>query len=217
MMLTLMYSFYVVVVLLLLGYAISTRPPAGRGYWVLLVFVLFGLFYDNLIVSIGALLGAGDLLYALSVGRFAGHAFGTPLLTIFAFGVARHAGLGWAQGKTAHALICLFTTLLIGLGIYSDLIVLELKTRVTADILSYGNFSPDKLPPIPPFATILAMIFMGIAVWRVSGWKWLALGALFMFFAGAFGTGERLFISNLGEVVLGLSCVASANQFFKRA
>jgi len=53
-MLTFMYSFYVVVMLLLIGYAIATRPQTRRGYWVLLVLVLFGLLYGNLILAIGA-------------------------------------------------------------------------------------------------------------------------------------------------------------------
>jgi hypothetical protein len=215
-MLTAIYFSYSLTLLMLIGYAFATRPPGKRGYWILLVLVLFGLLYDNLVIALGAFLGKGDLLEFLSVGRFVGHAFATPLLTIFAFGVARHAGLGWAQGKTAHALICLFTTVLIGIGFYGEVVLLKLEAVYLSDILRYTYAGP-KAPPIASISTILVMSIIGIALWRSTGWKWLAIGSMIMLIAAGAGTGEHIFISNLGEVVLGITCVASANQFLKRA
>ena len=184
----------------------------ARSYWWLLLIVLFGLFYDNFILAIGSLLGEGDLLKSLSVGRYVGHALGTPLLVIFVFGVARRAGLGWAQAKLAHALICLFTTVLIGFGVFRDIVNLEMAAEPLFDVIRYSNVGP-KGPPISSISTILAMIFMGVLLWHSTGWKWLAIGSIFMFIAAAVGMGERIFISNLGEVVLGWACLASARGF----
>jgi hypothetical protein len=212
-MVTAAYFVYTLVLLGLIGLAVGIRSERDRAYlWVMLA-VLVGLVYDNLIIALGSFIGEGDFLKTLNAGRYAGHAFGTPLLTIFAFGIARRAGVGWAQGKTAHILACVFTTALIGLGVYEDIIRLDLAPRVMFDTFRYTNMAV-KGPPIPPILTILMLIALGISIWRKSGWKWLALGAIFMFIAAAAGTGDRLFIGNLGETVLGVSSVFSAKKFF---
>jgi hypothetical protein len=210
--LTATYFVYTLVIAVLAVMALRLRVGNNRTYlWVLLA-VLIGLTYDNLIIAIGSFVGEGDLLQTLNAGRFAGHAFGTPLLTIFGFGIARRAGLGWAQSKWAHAIACLFTTALIGLGIYNDIVILELAPREMMDTLRYVNVAV-KGPPIPSISTIIALIGIGIALWRSTGWKWLALGSIVMFIAAGAGTGDRLFISNLGEIALSVSCVFSAKKF----
>lgn len=216
-MLTALYSLFSLALLAELFAAFRLRVlPQARSYWWLLLLVLFGLFYDNFILAIGLLLGEGELLKSLSIGRYVGHAFGTSLLVIFTFGIARQAGLGWAQGKLAHALICLLTTVLIGFGIFRDILRLELAAKPLFDVIRYANVGP-KGPPISSISTIIAMSVMAVLLWRSTGWKWLALGSIFMFIAAAVGMGDLIFISNLGEVALGLSCVVSANQFFRRA
>ncbi len=212
-MLTTLYFVYALVIVGLIVATLRLQPGRGRTYVWLLLAVLVGLAYDNLIIALGAFIGEGDLLKTLNAGRFAGHALGTPLLAIFAFGVLRHAGLGWAQGKTWHVLVCLFTTALVGLGIYKDMISLELAPRVLADTFRYTNVAA-KGPPIPSILTIIALVVMGIFLWRKTGWQWLALGALVMFTAAAVGTGDRTFIANFGEAALGIGCVLTAQKYF---
>lgn len=212
-MLTTLYFLFSLALLaeLIAAFRLQVLSPARSYGWLLLI-VLFGLFYDNFILAIGSLLGEGDLLKFLSVGRYIGHAFGTPLLVIFAFGLARRAGLGWAQGKLAHALVCLLTMALIGFGIFRDIIRLELAAEPLFDVIRYGNVGL-KGPPIASISTIITLTVIGIALWRATAWKWLALGALFMFVAAAVGMGERIFISNFGEVMLGWACLSSAQRF----
>lgn len=175
--------------------------------------MLAGLAYDNLIIALGAFIGEGDFLKSLNAGRFAVHALATPLLTIFAFGILRSAGLGWAQGKIWHAGICLFATALVGLGVFNDIIRLELAPRTLADTFRYVNVAV-KGPPIPSIVTIVVLIVMGIFLWRKTGWQWLAVGALVMFVAAAAGTGERIYIANFGEAVLGITSILTAKKFF---
>ncbi len=212
-MLTTLYFLFSLALLaeLIAVFRLQVLLPARSYGWLLLI-VLFGLFYDNFILAIGSLLGEGDLLKSLSIGRYIGHALGTPLLVIFAFGIARRVGLGWAQGKLAHALVCLLTTALIGFGIFRDIVNLEIAAEPLFDVVRYSNIGP-KGPPISSISTILAMIFMGVLLWRSTAWQWLAIGSIFMFIAASVGMGERIFISNLGEVVLGWACLASARKF----
>ena len=182
-------------------------------YVLLLLLVLAGLFYDTLVIGIGKFIGEGDLLKTLNAGRFYVHALLTPVMMIFGFGVLRKAGVKWAQGKTAHIILCVITTLLIGLGAYSDILQLDLQTKTVADTLRYVNEGGIKGPPLPAILTIIFLIVAGISLWRNTGWKWLAIGAIIMFVAAGAGMGDMFYIGNLGEVILGFANVSTARKF----
>ena len=182
-------------------------------YVLLLLLVLAGLFYDTLVIGIGKFIGEGDLLKTLNAGRFYVHALLTPAMMIFGFGVLRKAGVKWAQGKTAHIVICVITTLLIALGAYSDILQLDLQTKTVADTLRYINEGGMKGPPIPAILTIIFLIVAGILLWRNTGWMWLAMGAILMFIAAGAGMGDMFYIGNLGEIILGFANVATAKKY----
>ncbi len=182
-------------------------------YVLLLWLVLAGLFYDTLVIGIGKFIGEGDLLKTLNAGRFYVHALLTPAMMIFGFGVLRKAGVKWAQGKTAHIVLCVITTLLIGLGAYSDILQLDLQTKTVADTLRYVNEGGIKGPPLPAILTIIFLIVAGISLWRNTGWMWLAIGAVVMFIAAGAGMGDMFYIGNLGEAILGFANVATAKKY----
>ncbi len=184
-----------------------------NNYVLIFSLVLTGLFYDALIIGIGKFLGEGDLLKTLNAGRFYVHALLTPIMMIFGFGVLRKAGANWAQGKTAHLILCIATTLLVALGAYSDILQLDLQAKTIADTLRYVNEGGIKGPPIPAILTIIFLIVAGISLWRNTGWKWLAIGGILMFIAAGAGMGELFYIGNLGEVILGFANVATARKF----
>ncbi|MBL8091823.1 MAG: hypothetical protein KF758_14805 [Anaerolineales bacterium] len=209
-MLTILYFIFVGVLAYFTWQALGQKRTSYT--WLLLI-VLFGLIYDNLMIAIGNFIGEGALLKNLNAGRFFIHALITPTMMIFGFGVLRKAGVKWAQGKTAHIVVCAFATLLIALGAFSDIIKLDLQPSEVMGTLRYANEGGIKGPPIPAILTIIFLIVAGISLWRNTGWKWLALGALFMFIAAAMGMGDMVFISNLGEVVLGAANVLTAKKF----
>ncbi len=183
-------------------------------YALLLVIVLGGLTYDVLVILLGSFIGAGDLLQAFNAGRFAIHGLVTPVMIIFGFGVLRYAGVGWAQSRTNHIIVCTITTLLIGLGVYEDILALDLQVRPVFDTLRYVNEGGWPGPPIPALLTIIFLIVAGISLWRHTGWKWLAVGASLMFvFAGA-SVGDRFYIGNIGEIIFSATNVWTAQMFF---
>jgi len=189
-----------------------TQIKRNNYVWLLLL-VLAGLFYDTLIIGIGKFVGESNLLQTLNAGRFYVHALLTPTMMIFGFGVLRKAGVKWAQGKKAHIILYVITTLLIGLGAFSDILRLDLRVKTVADTLRYVNEGGMKGLPIPAIFTIIFLIVAGISLWRNKGWKWLAIGAVVMFIAAGAGIGDMFYIGNIGEVILGFTNAAAAKKF----
>lgn len=187
-----------------------------NSYLVLLLLVLVGLVYDNVIIATGRFMGAGQFLEQLSVGRFYIHALLTPTLMIFGVGMLRAAGVSWAQSKWVHGLVCLVTTLLIGLGAYFDIWLLELEPKISGDLLRYTHAGGVKIPPIPAIVTIIFLMAAGGVLWAKVGEKWLFIGSAVMFVAAALGMGEWFFVGNFGEVALSFGAVACAQFLANR-
>lgn len=178
-------------------------------YGVIALLVIAALVYDNLAIASGAFLGEGDTLRAINTPRYIFHSLLTPLLVIFACGVARRAGLGWSQSKTVHGAFCLLATLLVGYSAYVDVINLQLSPAQFQDTLRYKNdFTLLKGPPIHAFATMIVLVVVGVGVWVRARWPWLFVGALAMLVLAGAGT-RAITVANLGEVFLGAALVAT--------
>jgi hypothetical protein len=212
-MLTVLYIVFVALFVYLTWLTIGVYKNKRSSYTLLLLIVLAGLAYDVLIILLGRFIGEGELLKTLNAGRYLIHGLATPVMMIFGFGILRNAGVKWAQSRTTHIIVCIATTLLIALGVYEDVLALDLQTKTVMDILRYTNEGGIKGPPIPAILTIIFLIVAGISLWRNTGWKWLAAGAILMFIAAGAGMGDMFYIGNLGEVVLGFGNVLTARKF----
>jgi len=193
----------------------------------LVALISAGLFYDNLIVSLGATIGAGDLLQMLSWPRFAMHALLTPFMMIAATQIAVAGGVQWAGDRRWRIFIWVLAVLMILLGVFESLVGLETVPACFDGILRYtANLYPSHFcyagqesvsgsgPPIPAIVGNIVTLVIGFAIWRRNGWVWLIVGALVMFAAatvpiGAFGMAA----SNAGEVLLQLSYAATVTRF----
>lgn len=212
-MLTVLYFILTVLFVFLTWQAFQANQKVRSSYTVLLLLVLAGLVYDVFVIALGRFVGEGSFLKTLNAGRFIVHALLTPAMMIFGFGVLRKAGVGWAQSRTTHIILCIVVTLLIALGAYSDIFQLDLQPSLVMDTLRYTNEGGIKGPPIPAVLSIIFLLVAGITLWRKTGWWWLAAGAIFMFIAAGAGMGDMFYIGNLGEVVLGLGNVLTARKF----
>lgn len=210
-MLTMLYLIFVSVFVYFTWQAIQLYRQGRSSYALLLTVVLAGLIFDTLVILLGRFIGEGSLLAMLNAGRYLVHGIVTPFLIIFGFGVLRRAEIGWTKGRTAHILICILTTLLIGLGIYEDVLALDLQPHTVMDTLRYVNEGGLRGPPVPALVTIILLIVWGVILWRKTGWSLLAAGGVLMFIAAGTGT---FYIGNLGEAVLGLANVLTARKFF---
>lgn len=212
-MLTVLYFILTGLFVYLTWQAFQANQKVRSSYTVLLLPVLAGLVYDVFVIALGRFVGEGSFLKTLNAGRFIVHALLTPAMMIFGFGVLRKAGVGWAQSRTTHIVLCIVVTLLIALGAYSDIFQLDLQPSLVMDTLRYTNEGGIKGPPIPAVLSIIFLLVAGITLWRKTGWWWLAAGAIFMFIAAGAGMGDMFYIGNLGEVVLGLGNVLTARKF----
>jgi hypothetical protein len=212
-MLTVLYIFFAAALAYLTWQLAGIYRGGRSSYALLLLVVLAGLVYDVSVIFLGRFMGAGDLLKALNAGRYLVHGLATPVMIIFGFGVLRNVGVKWAQGRTTHIVICVATTLLIALGLYEDVFMLDLQTKTVMDTLRYTNEGGIKGPPIPAMLTIVFLLAAGISLWRSTGWWWLAAGSIFMFIAAGAGMSEAFYIGSLGEVVLGIGNALTARKF----
>lgn len=170
-------------------------------YTIFPLIVIAGIIYDNLIIGFGAYIGESELLKALNVPRFAIHAFFTPMIMIFAFGVARRVGVGFAKSKAVHVAICIFTILMILLGVYEELFQMNLVPIAEDGTLRYKN-SPAA-PPIPAIVTIIVVMILSLFVWVKTKKPWYFLGTLLMFVLAPMA-GKFVWAGNLGEIFMNL-------------
>jgi len=184
------------------------RKPSLGAFTVALP--IAALVWDNAIVAIGAWVGEGALLQALSWPRFAGHALLTPIWIVTAFEYARRAGAeklgsrGWrvAQWGLYGAMVAL--------GVLRSLVLLRFEIVRQADIVYYTNGGGFPGPPVPAIVMVLCVIAAGIVVVRRGAGPWMLLGGVVMFVAAAVPTSlVGFWLSNTGEVVLSAALVAT--------
>ena len=169
----------------------------------LLTLVIVALSWDNFVVAAGSAIGAGDLLRTLSVPRYVAHALLTPLLIPIVFRIAGLRRPAWVWALTA---------VLVAVGVYSEILHLNLELRTYAGTLRYANASAG--PPLPAIVTNIMLIGVGVVPWRREGLPWLSLGAVAMFVAAASGI---FWLGNVGELVLIGSILLTAALRIRRA
>jgi hypothetical protein len=180
-------------------FKLYSRDP--NRYLPLAMLCLAALVYDCWAIAVGGLVGEGATLQAISRPRFYTHALFTPLLIIFAFGLARRMGATWAQGNAFHAVICLFTLALIALGAREDILHLALTPKIVGDSVRYAN-GAAKGPPIPAILVNVFFLLIGGWIFYKKRSPWFFLGSLFMFLIAPFSPRLPL-LGNIGE--LGIS------------
>jgi hypothetical protein len=185
----------------------AAAKQKSLGLW-LLALVSVGLAYDNAILGIGELMGAGDTLLQLNIVRFALHAFATPLMMMAGLTLARNASVNWTWRRSMSILVYTTTLSCIAYGVNEYLTGAEFKiadSGVMRYVLAESNG-----PPLAAITTMTFLIAFGIALYIQERSWWLLAGALAMFACATFQLG---IIANLGEVLLMVSFLATAQKF----
>jgi len=142
--------------------------------------VIFSLIYNNLVISVGSLLGEGNLLQSLSLVRFLLHATFTPLLMVTAMEFAVRVEVRWVQSRLSRIVIWLAAVSLMGFGVVVEwLLTGDLGLEAFLGTLRYEHL--HGFPPFPAFLTILVVTILGVLIWRTLKWPWVLIGGIVMF------------------------------------
>ena len=133
-----LYALYTLCYGFLLAWMMRLLPRSRRAGSVFLVLVLFGLFYDNLILALGNAIGPGPLLHALSLPRFVLHQIFLPWIMVSAFEHVQRAGVPWAQRREARTGIWVGSAALMIAGVLTRLVGLNLQP-VVMDCTTSGS------------------------------------------------------------------------------
>jgi hypothetical protein len=164
-------------------YSIYALANLALVVWIgtlLIVLVVIGVAYDNLILSLGNALGTGPLLHGLSIPRFVLHQLILPWLIYAGFEQAKVAGHRWANHRASRWVVLALTLLLILAGVLTRLVGLELEAEVMDGVTRYCAVGTVG----PPLVSILSIGFVGVVgflLWRRNGWPWEFLAAVLVF------------------------------------
>lgn len=178
---------------------------------VLLALGLVALAYDNFVIGLGWLLGEGTMLQALNIPRFWFHAVVTPLFGVVGLWLARNAAIDWAWSRKAAISFGILLVLMVGLGVYNDILNLKLAPVYTAETIRYKNAAVSG-PPLAALTVIMMLIFCGIGMFIRTRWTTLLLGTIAAFGIIAFASSLGL-VANLGEICLVTGLVLTAQRF----
>lgn len=172
-------------ILLIWGLVLSRNNDVIQLTNVLLL-VIVGLIYDNLIIALGSFIGEGQMLESLSYGRYWLHALFTPTLIIFAWGICSRSHLSWARKTSSKYLAFTLTAGLILYELFTSIRGLELEPKWQNGILTYENISQSGTPVMIIFITLILSI-VGIIFIIKFRFYWLFTGILVMALGSVLG------------------------------
>jgi len=178
-----------------------------------LLLVLAGLVYDNLVIGLGRFFGKGNLLLTLSYPRYWLHALTTPLLLLF----------GWNDyEKTVHStraiwrwLAFLLTAALIFDEWCTTVRSIQLKPVRHGGILVYEQADGRDFPLMILFL-LLYLGIIGFLLKKKVRFPWLLIGVFLMAAGGALSLWRNAFPAiNLVELVFVLTLVKTRHFQFR--
>ena len=175
-----LYLTYTIAYLILLGYGAVLWSRRRRVSTLLLLLVTFGVFYDNLILTLGNGVGAGALLHALSLPRFALHQLALPWIIYAAYDQARQAGQNWALRPASRWIAVGVSAAVMVAGIATRLWTLRLEPEVMDGVLRYVAVGTVG-PPVVSIVSIGLVTIGGLVFWRWNRWPWIFLAGVAVF------------------------------------
>lgn len=211
-MFTVIMLSYAIVLCFLLAESFRWSDNSRWRIWFLRL-MLFGMIYDNVAQGAGFVFIDQDWFVWANYPRYYLHVWVLPFLTLFAFSIMKDAGVGIAGNRLFAGFCIAFTGVSLIYGSWHELRDLELGVYESMELVRL-----KKITESIPYATILTnflVIIFAAVVWRVNGWKWFFLGALFIFvlnsITGGFPWGFA--VGNFAEVVFIFSLLKTEQHF----
>ena len=190
----------------------SKKVKVGDAW--ILVILLVGLVYDNLMLAFGTTIGEGDVLRILSQPRYITHALFTPTLILFAALSADRMNIPGYRSRERLTFWGAVTFFAIWYGLFADMAGPHLAPVMDDGLLRYA---PDgkQLPPLAVITTVVGLLVIGGAMQRYGRWPWIFVASTTMLIIALFWVDNGL-LSNIGELILLSSMVATAAEATRR-
>jgi hypothetical protein len=211
--------------LLLLAWLVRIWRRTGLAVALALLVPQFGLVYDNLIVGLGAYIGFGDFLEAISWPRFWIHWFFGAWLIVACGAILRLAGIPWAQHRGAMVAFCALTAAMMVIDLPYFWTLTDLHPVCEFDLVRYSVQVPREAlcsadqqpvpgqgPPIPQIVTCLVVIASGAVLMVKRRFPWVFGGGLLMLFS-AMPPLSTYKLDNFGEILIAGGCIWGIAHF----
>ena len=220
-----LFLFQALLQLLLLAWLLRLWRRTGLSIALALLIPQFGLVYDNVVVGLGAVIGQGEFLEAISWPRFWIHWFFGAWLIIACGSILRLAGMLWAQQRGVMVAFCALTAAMMAIDLPYFWTVRDLYpvcefdlVRYSVQVPPYALCSPDQSPvpgqgaPIPQVVTCLVVIATGAVLLVRRRFPWLLLGGVLMLLS-AMPPLSRWKLDNFGEILIAGGCIWALATF----
>ncbi len=175
-----LYFIYTLLNFALLVWGITLSLRTHRLSIVIITAVTFGLMYDNLILTLGNIVGNHDILYYLSLPRFILHQLILPWIILAAFDEIRSLNHNWSKTGYAWAGAIILSLITMILGIITRLIPMNLQLTVMDEVTRFVDIGA-KGAPIVSIVSIGFVTIIGFLIWRKNHFSWLFLAGLLVF------------------------------------
>jgi hypothetical protein len=195
----LFFALYVLLYIILIActYRLKTARDLQHN---LLLLLMAGLLYDNVISATGFLLGEGTLLQRLNIVRYVIHAFATPLLCYIVFALARAMGVKIFQSRVFEAAVWVLVAGFMALGYQYELASMDFVPKIRWGVLNYVHAVSSA-----PLAAIIINIFViitAVFIWWATRWPVLFITSILMFvFAAIPIRNAPPILGNAGEII----------------
>ncbi|WP_091664167.1 hypothetical protein [Alteribacillus iranensis] len=171
----------------LLAWGLFQSKKAGFfDYTNVLLLVIVGLIYDNVVIALGSSIGEGALLQQVSYARYWIHAFFTPTLILFAWSLSWKLQLPWAHRMYGKAFSFLLTIAVILYELLVTLRGLELEPNWENGVLTYESTAAEGIPVMVVVVTLF-IAMTGVFLIKKFRFPWLLIGTAIMIGGGIAG------------------------------
>jgi len=182
-----------------------------------LILPIAAVVWDNTVVALGAAIGDGPLLVALSWPRYIGHALFTPVWIITVIGFAQRAGAVRLRTKAVNIGQWVLYAICVALGFLRSVVFLVMVPATEGGLFYYRNGGSFPGPPLGSVIMLFAALICAVLVLRLTKSPWMLIGSLFMLAVSVVPARIIGFaLTNSGEVVMAASFVVTEYLLQKR-
>ncbi|MBA4496198.1 hypothetical protein ACFO25_17135 [Paenactinomyces guangxiensis] len=176
-------------------------------------FIIVGLIYNNLVLSLGRWMGEGEVLEVMSLFRYLLHVLLTPTLVFVALDILRRINVEWSEYLSTHIIYNLYTFSLTVIGVFTEIVWINLEPVTQSGVVRYASVDADSYLSYSTLLTLIPLFISAVMVWRQLRWPVLLLGVVVATAGGILAVSlESFVIGSAFELILMASLVLTEQK-----